>query len=102
MQSSTYEQASIASAYPHISPQALSLLSKMIEYDPAKRISAGEALEDPYFKRDVSRSVSLASLSDQRHVAQGKYYDVYSNAFAALTEGTIPFPIRKELKKKAE
>eukprot|EP01102_Stenamoeba_stenopodia_P020368 TRINITY_DN7892_c0_g1_i1.p1 TRINITY_DN7892_c0_g1~~TRINITY_DN7892_c0_g1_i1.p1 ORF type:complete len:230 (-),score=55.57 TRINITY_DN7892_c0_g1_i1:37-726(-) len=79
-----YEQASIASTYPHISPQALSLLSKMIEYDPAKRISAGEALEDPYFKRE------------------GKYYDVYSNAFAALTEGTIPFPIRKELKKKAE
>lgn len=35
---------------PVIDPNGLDLLSKMLEYDPALRISAREALQHPYFQ----------------------------------------------------
>lgn len=61
-----------------VNPTARSLLLKMIEYDPAKRITANEALQDPYFSAR----------------------EIHTNAFAPLPE--IPFPHRKELKRKTE
>jgi len=37
-------------AIPDLEPEALDLLSKLLEYDPDKRLSASEALCHPYFK----------------------------------------------------
>ena len=46
--------SNLKSKYPDASPEALSLLRKMLVIDPAKRITVAEALEQPY----------LASLHD--------------------------------------
>lgn len=35
---------------PHATPLALDLLSKMLSFNPDKRISVAEAIEHPYFK----------------------------------------------------
>lgn len=45
----TLKPLPLRSLLPNASPAALSLLSKFLVYDPAKRISATEALNDPYF-----------------------------------------------------
>lgn len=36
--------------FPHASPEALDLLSKMLVFDPAQRITVEEALEHPYLR----------------------------------------------------
>ncbi len=45
---------SLSRHFPALCPDGLSLLQRMLAYDPAKRISAREALEHPYF-RDRAR-----------------------------------------------
>lgn len=35
--------------YPHANPLAIDLLSKLLTFDPAKRISCEQALNHPYF-----------------------------------------------------
>ena len=35
---------------PNLSPAGLDLLGKLLTYDPAKRVTAAEALEDPWFR----------------------------------------------------
>ena len=46
-----------AEVYPKAPPLALDLLDKMLQFDPARRITAAEALAHPY----------LASLHDPQH-----------------------------------
>jgi cyclin-dependent kinase 8/11 len=87
--SQNYDNNSLAT-FPGLSsltPTALSLLSRMIEYDPTKRITAGEALKDPYF----------------HNVAK----DTHGNAFAMFQDKqdkdkqpSIPFPLRRTLTKR--
>ncbi|EFA74779.1 putative protein serine/threonine kinase [Heterostelium album PN500] len=38
--------------FPHITDQTYDLLSRLLTYDPEKRITAAEALEHPYFKEN--------------------------------------------------
>ena len=40
---------SLASRFPRASPAALKLLAKLLSFDPALRVTAEEALTDPYF-----------------------------------------------------
>ncbi|KAG6472598.1 cyclin-dependent kinase B2-1-like [Zingiber officinale] len=45
----------ISSAVPGLDPNGLDLLSKMLKYEPSKRISAKKAMEHPYFD-DVTKA----------------------------------------------
>ena len=42
-------RGNIASLVPKLDPQGVSLLEQMLQYDPARRISAQRALEHPFF-----------------------------------------------------
>lgn len=46
--SSTSESTPLAARFPGASPLALDLLSRMLQFDPARRITVQEALEHPY------------------------------------------------------
>nr|KYP73273.1 Mitogen-activated protein kinase 19 [Cajanus cajan] len=51
--------------FPHVDPMALSLLQKMLAFDPMDRPTAKEALADPYFKglAKVEREPSCKPIS---------------------------------------
>lgn len=44
------KKITIKDLIPDIEPDAMDLLSKLLEYDPEKRISAVDALMHPFFK----------------------------------------------------
>ncbi|KAL9337145.1 hypothetical protein Peur_071633 [Populus x canadensis] len=44
-----WEPQNLARAVPSLVPQGVDLLSKMLKYDPAERISAKAAMDHPYF-----------------------------------------------------
>nr|QWX39161.1 cyclin-dependent kinase [Populus tomentosa] len=44
-----WEPQNLARAVPSLGPQGVDLLSKMLKYDPAERISAKAAMDHPYF-----------------------------------------------------
>ncbi|CAH2036680.1 unnamed protein product [Thlaspi arvense] len=44
-----WKPMSLSTAVPNLEEAGLDLLSKMLEYEPAKRISAKKAMEHPYF-----------------------------------------------------
>lgn len=45
-----YDQVSLASIAPKLDPDGLDLLTQMLRYEPAQRISAKAAMSHPYFK----------------------------------------------------
>ncbi|KAJ6865641.1 hypothetical protein NC651_036032 [Populus alba x Populus x berolinensis] len=44
-----WEPQNLARVVPSLGPQGVDLLSKMLKYDPAERISAKAAMDHPYF-----------------------------------------------------
>uniref|UniRef100_A0A7R9V655 Protein kinase domain-containing protein n=1 Tax=Chlamydomonas euryale TaxID=1486919 RepID=A0A7R9V655_9CHLO len=59
------EGTGIAALVPHISPEALDLIEKMIAYNADDRVSARQALKHPFFKelREADRARQRAALS---------------------------------------
>ena len=49
----------------YLSNNGLDLLLRLLEFDPAKRISAEEALDHPYFKELPAMKVGLTMESDR-------------------------------------
>jgi cyclin-dependent kinase 8/11 len=52
------------------SEQGFRLMTSLLEYDPAKRISAGEALQHPYFQEEP--------LPLEKYESQKKFLNCYS------------------------
>lgn len=51
---------SLTQVFPRAEPQAIDLLEKILEFDPAKRLSAEEALQHPYLQLDtVTRGIPI-------------------------------------------
>jgi mitogen-activated protein kinase 7 len=52
--------------YPQASPQAIDLLSKLLVFDPKKRLTAEQALEHPYMQElhDAEDEPTCASVFD--------------------------------------
>ncbi|KAJ0725902.1 putative cyclin-dependent kinase [Helianthus annuus] len=46
-----WEAQNLAYVVPSLGPEDVDLLSKMLKYDPADRISAKHAMDHPYFDR---------------------------------------------------
>ena len=49
----------------YLSNNGMDLLLRLLEFDPAKRISADEALDHPYFKELPAMKVGLAMKGDR-------------------------------------
>lgn len=56
----------------HLSEDALDLLEKLLEWDPKKRMTAMELLEDPWVRGETARSEKMAD-SDNRLAAYRKF-----------------------------
>jgi serine/threonine protein kinase len=46
-----YQYNNLRSEFPNLSDAGLNLLSRLLTYDPSKRITAAKALQHPYFKQ---------------------------------------------------
>jgi len=58
-----------------MSPAALDLAEKLLEYDPSRRITAVQAMETPYFieeKPSAERPVGLSTLEGEWHELETK------------------------------
>lgn len=58
-----------------LSPEAIFLAEKLLDYDPGRRITAAQALESPYFKDEEPREaipVGLADLEGEWHELETK------------------------------
>ena len=70
------EGKGLASCVPKLQddPHGLDLLERLLQFEPARRVSAKEALQHPYFTQDsvrlaISISLPAQQLSTQRRVA---------------------------------
>ncbi|KAL6864679.1 hypothetical protein ACP4OV_015830 [Aristida adscensionis] len=90
--------------FPHADPQALSLLERMLAFEPKDRPSAEEALADPYFKNiaNVDREPSAQPVTklefeferrrvtkeDIRELIYREILEYHPNMLRELLEGT--------------
>ena len=64
---SKWKPGSLAIHVKNLDANGLDLLSKMLVYDPAKRVSGKMALNHPYFN-DLDSQIKKIQLSDSFHI----------------------------------
>ena len=72
--------------FPHVSAAGIDLLAGMLTYDPAKRLTAAEALKHPYFRYD---HISYRSPITNRFCSESpapKHPDLFSS-FPSIAAG---------------
>jgi renal tumor antigen len=86
------EGTSIAKLIPHASADAVDLLSKMLVYDPSKRINAREALKHDYFKEmRALEEAAVLHQSTTKHMEEMEGHAAAANAkpgMATAANGT--------------
>ncbi|KAJ6871688.1 LOW QUALITY PROTEIN: cell division control protein 2 [Populus alba x Populus x berolinensis] len=82
-----WEPQNLARAVPSLGPQGVDLLSKMLKYDPAERISAKAAMDHPYFDSlDNSEATRFWEILLSASIMHFLGLDTFIEAYDALQE----------------
>lgn len=59
-----------AQLYPKIEPLAIDLLEKLLQFDPARRLTCEEALQHPYFQSPQAATMNSHASNSQYELQQ--------------------------------
>jgi len=97
---------SLASMFPNAPEDALDILSKLLQFNPNKRINADEALEHPYLEQFHNPEEEIACeqpiqipISDNKKLSVAAYRDELYNSVIKVNQAEVK---KKSTKKKAE
>ena len=80
----------------HVYLAAIDLLERLLQFDPAKRISAADALQHPYFSTATPIYAQPNPFTPQMNAPQ------YPNPYAQPQQGQYQYPAQQEAARAAQ